>query len=66
MSASALAEAFAALLAGDTMVTVKLVLVFVLVAFANPTATHALARAAARTGVKVWRADPPAESRGER
>lgn len=55
-----------ALLAGDPAVTVKLVLVLVLVALANPTATHALARAASRAGVKVWRPDEPAGSAGER
>lgn len=55
-----------ALLAGDPAVTVKLVLVVVLVALANPTATHALARAALRAGVRVWRADEPVEPAGER
>lgn len=43
-----------ALLAGDPEVTVKLVLILVFVAVANPTATHALARAARRSGVPVW------------
>ena len=52
-----------ALLADDPAVTVKLVLVLALVALANPAATHALARAAARAGVKVWR---PGEPAGER
>ena len=55
-----------ALLAGDPRVTIKLVLVLALVAFANPTATHALARAASKSGVKIWRADEPAASAGER
>ena len=55
-----------ALLAGDPAVTVKLVLVLFLVAVANPTATHALARAASRAGVKVWRPDAPSEPAGER
>ena len=55
-----------ALLAGDARVTIKLVLVLALVALANPTATHALARAASKSGVKVWRADEPAERAGER
>lgn len=53
-----------ALLSGDPAVTVKLVLVLVLVAVANPTATHALARAARRSGVPVWGEDKPAGPAG--
>ena len=50
-----------ALLAGDPAVTVKLVLVLAFVAVANPTATHALARAARRSGVAVWSEREPAK-----
>ena len=50
-----------ALLAGDPAVTVKLVLVLLFVAVANPTATHALARAARRSGVAVWGGSEPPE-----
>lgn len=50
-----------ALLAEDPAVTVKLVLVLAFVALANPTATHALARAARRSGIAVWKEHEPAK-----
>lgn len=55
-----------ALLARDPAVAVKLVLILAFVALANPTATHALARAARRSGVPVWRAEEPAKPTGKR
>lgn len=55
-----------AVLAWDPAVTVKLVLVLFLVSLANPTATHALARAARKTGVQVWRGDPSSGRAGDR
>ena len=55
-----------ALLARDPAVTVKLLLVLILVALANPTATHALARAARKSGVPVWGASEAADPSGER
>ena len=55
-----------ALLARDPAVAVKLALVLILVAVANPTATHALARAARKSGVPVWGADEAGDPPGER
>ena len=55
-----------ALLAQDPAVAVKLVLIMLFVALANPTATHSLARAARRSGVRVWGADGPAKPAGKR
>ena len=55
-----------ALLARDPAVAVKLALVLILVAVANPTATHALARAARKSGVPVWSADEAGDPSGER
>lgn len=53
-AALALAALALALLSGDPILGLKLVAVWVLLALANPTATHALARAARRAGVPVW------------
>jgi multicomponent Na+:H+ antiporter subunit G len=44
--------------AGFTLVAVKLLFVGVLILFASPTATHALARAAMARGLKPLLADP--------
>ena len=44
-------------LAGFSLVSVKLVFVGVFLFLANPTSTHAIARAALRTGQKPWRPD---------
>ncbi|MGE0192044.1 MAG: monovalent cation/H(+) antiporter subunit G [Planctomycetota bacterium] len=42
------------LVAGLTLVTVKLVFIVLLVLLLNPTATHALARSAWIVGIKPW------------
>jgi multicomponent Na+:H+ antiporter subunit G len=44
-----------ALLEGFTMNAMKMVLILVFVFLANPTATHALGRAAHRAGLPPWR-----------
>lgn len=44
--------------AGFTLVAVKLIFIGLLVFFASPTATHALARAALARGLKPLLADP--------
>ena len=58
-----------ALLSGDFVLGLKLALVWTILAMANPTATHALARAARLAGVPVWRAEsagePPGSSPGD-
>jgi multicomponent Na+:H+ antiporter subunit G len=50
-----------ALQAGLTLVTAKLVMIGLLIFFASPTATHALARAALVRGVKPLLARPEDE-----
>lgn len=45
-----------ALYNGASLSSVKLLLVLGIVAVTNPTATHALARAAIRSGLEIWRA----------
>ena len=55
-----------ALSARDPAVAVKLLLVLFLVFLANPTATHALARAARKAGVQVWRGDRSSGPAGDR
>ena len=55
-AALSLALAGLALLSRDPAVAVKLALVWVFLAAAGPTATHALGRAAHRSGLPVWRA----------
>ena len=55
-----------AVLARDPAVAVKLALVLFVVFVANPTATHALARAARKAGVQVWRGDGPSGPAGDR
>ena len=44
-----------ALYNGATLSTVKLLLIMAVIAVTNPTATHALTRAAMRSGLKIWR-----------
>jgi multicomponent Na+:H+ antiporter subunit G len=46
-----------AILAGPTLLAVKILLVEAFIVLANPTATHAIARAAFKTGLTPWR--PP-------
>ncbi|MCZ7563491.1 MAG: monovalent cation/H(+) antiporter subunit G [Burkholderiales bacterium] len=53
-----------ALQAGFTLVTAKLVLVGLLIFFASPTATHALAKAAMTRGLAPRLAGPRAEEEG--
>ena len=43
-----------AVIEGATLSSAKLVLIFAFVALGNPTATHALGRAALRSGVEPW------------
>ena len=50
-----------ALLAREPEVAIKLFLVLLFVSLANPTATHALARAARRRGVPMWGTREPEE-----
>jgi multicomponent Na+:H+ antiporter subunit G len=42
---------------GAALSSVKLVLILAIIAVTNPTATHALTRAAMRSGLKIWRAE---------
>jgi multicomponent Na+:H+ antiporter subunit G len=44
-----------ALYNGATLSSVKLLLILAIIAVTNPTATHALTRAAMRSGLKIWR-----------
>lgn len=44
---------------GFTLVTVKLILIFMFMFFTTPTATHALARTAQSAGVVPWRGENP-------
>lgn len=55
-----------ALQAGFTLVTAKLVLVGLLIFFASPTATHALAKAAMTRGLAPRLADAGARAEAER
>jgi len=41
---------------GLELTTIKLLLIVIIIAIANPTATHALTRAATRSGLRIWRA----------
>ncbi|HZD41065.1 MAG TPA: monovalent cation/H(+) antiporter subunit G [Terriglobales bacterium] len=45
-----------ALYNGVALSSLKLLLILAIIAITNPTATHALTRAALRSGVKIWRA----------
>lgn len=52
--------------AGPSLLAVKLLLVAAFLFLANPTSTHAIARAALRTGLRPWRREPSsAEREGE-
>ena len=42
---------------GAGLSSFKLLLILVIIAVTNPTATHALTRAAMRSGLKIWRAE---------
>src|SRR3970040_338549 len=42
---------------GVALSSLKLLLVLFIIALTNPTATHALTRAAMRSGLKIWRAE---------
>ena len=46
-----------ALYNGAALTSVKLLLILAIIAVTNPTATHALTRAAMRSGLKIWRAE---------
>jgi|SRR5919106_1214062 multicomponent Na+:H+ antiporter subunit G len=46
-----------ALYNGATLSSLKLFLILVIIGVTNPTATHALTRAAMRSGLKIWRAE---------
>ena len=50
-----------ALSEGFTLTSLKMLLVLVFVFLANPTATHALGRAAVRAGLTPWTAAPRVE-----
>jgi multicomponent Na+:H+ antiporter subunit G len=45
-----------ALYNGVALSSLKLLLILAIIAITNPTATHALTRAAIRSGLKIWRA----------
>jgi multicomponent Na+:H+ antiporter subunit G len=53
------------LIEGFTLNSAKLLIILAFVGLTNPTATHALARAAFRFGLKVWFRKPPAGERPE-
>lgn len=46
-----------ALYNGATLSSLKLLLILLGIGVTNPTATHALTRAAIRSGLKIWRAE---------
>jgi len=46
-----------ALYNGAALSSFKLLLILVIIGVTNPTATHALTRAAMRSGLKIWRAE---------
>jgi multicomponent Na+:H+ antiporter subunit G len=47
--------------AGPSLTTVKVSFVAIFLFLANPTSTHAIARAAFRTGLEPWRREPDRE-----
>lgn len=47
--------------AGVSLTTVKIALVAIFLFLANPTSTHAIGRAALRTGLTPWRREPDRE-----
>jgi len=42
---------------GVTLSSLKLLFILLIIGVTNPTATHALTRAAMRSGLKIWRAE---------
>jgi multicomponent Na+:H+ antiporter subunit G len=48
-----------AVLEGFSLTSLKLLLVVAFVSLANPTATHALGRAAVRSGLRAWTTEDP-------
>ena len=44
---------------GLSLTSLKLLLVVTFVSLANPTATHALGRAAVRSGLRAWTTEDP-------
>lgn len=54
------------LIAGFTLITVKLIMLGLLLAVTSPTATHALSNAAWRYGLKPWRAGEDADVSSDR
>ncbi len=50
---------------GPTLLAGKLVFVATFLFLANPTSTHAIARAAYRSGVRPWLREPPVAGGGE-
>jgi len=53
--------------AGPSLLAAKLLLVAAFLFLANPTSTHAIARAALRTGLRPWRREAPTGAgQGER
>jgi len=52
-----------AILAGPTLLALKILLVEAFILLANPTSTHAVARAAYRSGLRIW--TPTASKRTE-
>lgn len=48
-----------AIYAGASLVTVKVLLLSVFIALANPVATHALGRAAIKSGLEPWLSQAP-------
>jgi multicomponent Na+:H+ antiporter subunit G len=49
---------------GPTATSLKVLLVAVFLFLANPTSTHAIGRAALRTGLRPWRREPPPGGEG--
>jgi len=42
---------------GFTLISLKMLIIFAFIFIANPTATHAVAKAAYKGGLKIWRRD---------
>jgi multicomponent Na+:H+ antiporter subunit G len=51
--------------AGPSLLAAKLILVAAFLFLANPTSTHAIARAAFRTGLRPWRREVAESTRGD-
>ncbi|MGH7263896.1 MAG: monovalent cation/H(+) antiporter subunit G [Candidatus Rokuibacteriota bacterium] len=54
-----LTAAALAIASGASLLAVKIGFVAVFLFLANPTSTHAISRAALRTGVRPWQREPP-------